>query len=58
MEEAKKWVVFNWDENLEFAECPVCGREVDPDKTILVFYPSVCPKCGTILAGTVDAEEG
>lgn len=58
MEEAKNWVVFNRGENLEFAECPVCGHEVDPDKTILDLYPGVCPKCGAILAGTVDAEEG
>ncbi len=56
MEEAKNWVVFNRGENLEFAECPVCGREVDPDKTILDLYPGVCPKCGTIMGGTVDAE--
>ena len=55
MEETKKWVVFNRGENLEFAEC---GQEVDPDVTIRNWYPEKCPKCGAILAGTVDAEEG
>lgn len=42
------WVVFNALQPLEFAECSVCGAEVEPDISYYphAIYPEYCPECG------------
>ena len=42
------WVVFNLFDVLEFAECSICGCEVEPDLTYFPhsIYPTICPGCG------------
>lgn len=57
MEEKTKWTVFNQGEGLEFAGCPKCGHEVEPDPTERNWYPDRCPGCGAVMDGTEPAEE-
>ena len=66
MEQAR-FRVFNLGEELEFAECTVCGYEVDPVKEMAAGYPSgerpvssypvKCPLCGRKIVEIVTAEE-
>ena len=53
----RKWIIFNAGTILEFAECPWCEHEVEPDVTERYWYPKMCPKCRRSLAGTEYAEE-
>lgn len=66
MEQAR-FRVFNLGDKLEFAECTVCGYEVDPVKEMAAGYPSgerpvssypvTCPGCGRKIVEIVTAEE-
>jgi len=56
-QEVKAWIMFNKGDDLEFVECPYCGREVEPNVTLKKWYPMVCPGCGRVVADPVAAEE-
>lgn len=66
MEQAR-FRVFNLGDKLEFAECTVCGYEVDPVKEMAAGYPGgerpvssypvTCPGCGRKIVEIVTAEE-
>lgn len=53
-----KWIVFNPGEELEFAECSRCGKEMEPEVTGgRHFYGKECPGCGAQMVDVVTAEE-
>ena len=42
-------VIFNSGTDLEFAECQVCGHEINPPRgqKCTYIYPTICPSCRT-----------
>ncbi len=50
-EKTAAWIIFNFGDDLEFAECNRCGWEQE------YTYPLKCPKCGARLVDVYLAEE-
>lgn len=44
-------IIFNSGTDLEFAECEVCGHEINPPRNsgrkLIYIYPTTCPNCRT-----------
>ena len=49
-EKTAEWIVFNFGDDLEFAECNRCGWEQEHP------YPGKCPKCGARMVDVYLAE--
>lgn len=47
------WIVYNFGNDLEFAECNLCGWE----QPYTQRYPTKCPKCGARMVNEYLAED-
>lgn len=52
-EKTAAWIIFNFGDDLEFAECNRCGLELELTK----MYPANCPKCGARMFDVYLAED-
>ena len=59
-----EWWIHNQGTDLEFAECSVCGHELEPSCIPIELqcgkvshYTDNCPKCGARIVNEVRAED-